>query len=87
VSGLGFVPSNSVALALEPHGAVAGTASALIGVMQFLVGALAAPLAGVAGESAVPMALGIVAFSAAALVTVRVLVGRSDAVERAHQAA
>lgn len=87
VAGLGFVPSNSVALALEPHGEVAGTASALIGVIQFLVGAVAAPIPGIAGASALPMALGIVGFAAAALVTVRVLVGRSDAVERAHQAA
>jgi DHA1 family bicyclomycin/chloramphenicol resistance-like MFS transporter len=87
VGGVGFVPSNSVALALEPHGADAGTASALIGVIQFLVGALAAPLAGVAGESAVPMALGMLGFSIAAVLALRVLVGASHRVEEARQAA
>jgi DHA1 family bicyclomycin/chloramphenicol resistance-like MFS transporter len=87
VAGLGFVPSNSVALALEPHAAEAGTASALIGVVQFLVGAVAAPVAGVAGASAVPMAVGMVAFSVAALVVLRVLVGPSHAVEQARQPA
>jgi DHA1 family bicyclomycin/chloramphenicol resistance-like MFS transporter len=87
VAGLGFVPSNSVTLALGPHAAEAGTASALIGVLQFLAGALAAPLPGLAGESAVPMAVGMVAFSVAALIVLRVLVGPSHAVEEARQAA
>jgi len=87
VGGLGFVPSNSVALALGPHGADAGTASALIGVIQFLIGAIAAPLAGVAGESAVPMAIGMLAFSGASLLTLRALVGRSHVVEQPRQAA
>lgn len=87
VGGLGFVASNSVALALEPHGADAGTASALIGVVQFLIGALAAPLAGVAGESAVPMAVEMVFFSLAAMLALRAIVGPSHAVEEARQAA
>jgi DHA1 family bicyclomycin/chloramphenicol resistance-like MFS transporter len=87
VAGLGFVPSNAVALALEPHAAEAGTASALIGVVQFLAGAIAAPLPGIAGESAVPMAVGMVAFAVAAIVVLRVLVGPSHAVEQARQPA
>ena len=86
VAGIGFVPSNAVALALEHHGADAGTASALIGVVQFLIGGLAAPLPGVAGATALPMALGVVGFATAALVTVRVVVG-SHAVEHRRQAA
>ena len=44
-----FVLPNTTALALADHAAVAGTASALLGVIQFMVGALAAPLVGVAG--------------------------------------
>ena len=75
VAGIGFVPSNGVALALEHHGADAGTASALIGVVQFTIGGLAAPLPGVAGATALPMALGVIGFAVAALVTVRVVVG------------
>ena len=49
VSSLAFVLPNATALALADHAAVAGTASALLGVIQFLVGAIAAPLVGVAG--------------------------------------
>jgi DHA1 family bicyclomycin/chloramphenicol resistance-like MFS transporter len=60
VASLGFVMPNATALALADHPHVAGSASALIGVLQFLVGAAVAPLAGVAGsESAVPMAVTI----------------------------
>lgn len=56
VSSLSFVLPNATALALAEHAAVAGTASALLGVIQFTVGAIAAPLVGVAGpDSAVPM--------------------------------
>ena len=56
VSGLAFVMPNATALALADHPAVAGTASALLGVIQFLIGAVSAPLVGVAGpDTAVPM--------------------------------
>jgi DHA1 family bicyclomycin/chloramphenicol resistance-like MFS transporter len=56
VSSIPFVLPNSTALALADHAAVAGTASALLGLIQFMVGALAAPLVGVAGpDTAVPM--------------------------------
>jgi DHA1 family bicyclomycin/chloramphenicol resistance-like MFS transporter len=58
VACAGFVMPNATALALADHGDVAGSASALLGVNQFLVGALVAPLVGIAGvETAVPMAL------------------------------
>jgi MFS transporter, DHA1 family, multidrug resistance protein len=88
VLGLGFVASNAVALALEPYGgAEAGTASALIGVIQFLIGALAAPLAGIAGESAVPMAVMTLVFATASIATLRAFVGWSDPVEEAREAA
>jgi DHA1 family bicyclomycin/chloramphenicol resistance-like MFS transporter len=88
VGGVGVIGSNAVALALEEHGgADAGTASALIGVVQFLIGAVAAPIAGVAGDSAVPMALGMAGFAVASLVALLALVGRSHAVEQARQAA
>ncbi|WP_344562296.1 multidrug effflux MFS transporter [Streptomyces axinellae] len=58
MAGMGLVMpnANSLALMRTPH--AAGSASALLGTTQFLVGALAAPLVGVAGEqTAVPMAL------------------------------
>ncbi|WP_173869452.1 multidrug effflux MFS transporter [Streptomyces albus subsp. chlorinus] len=66
MSGMGLIMpnSNSQALMRTPHSA--GSASALLGTSQFLVGAVASPLVGVAGErTAVPMAL--VQFSAVTL--------------------
>ena len=58
VASIGFVMPNATALALADHAEVAGSASALLGVNQFLVGAIVAPLVGIAGVStAVPMAL------------------------------
>jgi len=69
VSSLSFVLPNSTALALADHGDVAGTASALLGMGQFVIGALVAPLVGAAGtDSAVPMAVVMVSVALAALV-------------------
>ena len=53
----GFVMPNTTALAMAPHGAVAGSASALLGSIQFILGALAGTLVGVASNgTAVPLA-------------------------------
>ncbi len=72
VSSLAFVLPNATALALAEHASVAGTASALLGVMQFLVGAIAAPLVGVAGpDSAVPMGVVMALLAIGALVALR----------------
>jgi len=72
VSSLAFVLPNSTALALADHPEVAGTASALLGMGQFLIGALVAPLVGAAGtDSAVPMAVVMVTVALAALVARR----------------
>jgi MFS transporter, DHA1 family, multidrug resistance protein len=76
VSSIPFVLPNSTALALADHAAVAGTASALLGLIQFMVGALAAPLVGVAGpDTAVPMAV-IMALLAIGGLTAQQLAGR-----------
>jgi DHA1 family bicyclomycin/chloramphenicol resistance-like MFS transporter len=73
VSGLSFVMPNATALALAEHPEVAGSASALLGVMQFLIGAIAAPLVGVAGpDTAVPMGVVMAAFALSALLAQRV---------------
>jgi len=72
VSSLSFVLPNSTALALADHASVAGTASALLGVMQFSVGALVAPLVGAGGtDSAVPMAAIMTAVALGGLVALR----------------
>jgi DHA1 family bicyclomycin/chloramphenicol resistance-like MFS transporter len=58
VSSVGLVQPNSTTLAMAPHPHVAGSASALLGVLQSSGGALVAPLVGVAGtDSAVPLAI------------------------------
>jgi MFS transporter, DHA1 family, multidrug resistance protein len=63
VSCNGLIFPNLTALAMTDHPEVAGSASALIGVVQFLLGAAAAPLAGLAGSSsALPMAITIAVF-------------------------
>jgi DHA1 family bicyclomycin/chloramphenicol resistance-like MFS transporter len=68
VSSLSFVLPNSTALALADHPEVAGTASALLGVGQFLIGAIVAPLVGAGGTaSAVPMAAVMTGAALAAL--------------------
>jgi len=57
VIGVGFVLPNATTLTLADHPEHAGSASALLGTAQFLVGAGTAPLVGIAGgRSAVPMA-------------------------------
>jgi DHA1 family bicyclomycin/chloramphenicol resistance-like MFS transporter len=68
MSSLAFGSTNATALALADHAAVAGTASALLGVSQFFVGGLAAPLVGIAGTaSALPMAIVMLSLGTAAL--------------------
>src|SRR3954447_26327921 len=72
VSSLSFVLPNSTALALANHAEVAGTASALLGVIQFLVGAVSAPVVGAAGTtSAVPMAAVMTVLAFCALIARR----------------
>ncbi|MFD7440792.1 multidrug effflux MFS transporter [Streptomyces sp. NPDC059909] len=54
--GLAMPNTNAQALMRTPH--AAGSASALLGTSSFLIGAVASPLVGIAGEAtAVPMAL------------------------------
>jgi DHA1 family bicyclomycin/chloramphenicol resistance-like MFS transporter len=49
VSPVGIVGPDATALALADHPSIASAASALLGVAQFLIGAVAAPLVGLAG--------------------------------------
>ena len=73
VSSVGIVIPNATALALTDYPHAAGSAAAVLGTAQFVVGGAAAPLVGAAGrETAVPMALLIALFGTAALVAVGV---------------
>ena len=84
VSSVGIVLPNGTALALAGQGAVAGSASALLGLSQFAFGALIPPLVSTGGATALAMALTILgvalAGGVAALFLPRRTVGRSVAV-------
>jgi len=51
----GLALPNAPALALGRHGEAAGTAAALLGAVQFGVGAIVSPLVGILGNNAVAM--------------------------------
>lgn len=80
VASLGFVMPNATSLALSDHPRIAGSASALLGVLQYAIGAAAAPLVGLGGQSAVPMAVVIAACGITAL-AIGVLIAPRTAVE------
>jgi DHA1 family bicyclomycin/chloramphenicol resistance-like MFS transporter len=75
LAAVGLALPNAPALALSRHGEAAGTAAALLGAVQFGVGALAAPLVGVLGTGATGMALviagGMIASNVVLLLVVR----------------
>lgn len=68
LGAMGFVMPNAPAMALNRHGEVAGTASALLGACQFGLGALIAPLVGLLGNDGPAMAIIMTAGAAIALV-------------------
>ena len=79
VASLGLIMGNASALALAETPRSTGTASALMGAMQFTLGALASPLVGLAGQhSALPMALVMVAAAVLAIICFTTL-ARSEA--------
>ena len=83
VSSMGFVMPNATVLALTRHPEAAGAASATLGVMQFTVGAVSAPLVGVAGDhNAVPMAVLIFVLAAGSFASFALLTGRTETVTR-----
>ncbi|WP_298831457.1 multidrug effflux MFS transporter [uncultured Planococcus sp.] len=58
ITSIGVVGTAAFTLAMESQGHVAGSASALLGLLPFILGAATAPLVGIAGEdTAVPMGL------------------------------
>ena len=71
----GLALPNAPALALSRHGEAAGTAAALLGAVQFGVGALVSPLVGILGNNAPAMAA-VVASGMVLALAVLVLVVR-----------
>lgn len=77
VSTIGWVNPNATAIALAGHARHAATASGLLGTVQFSLAVVAAPLTGVMGASALPLALVMLVLTATALAVVPVLLRRA----------
>ncbi|MET3429827.1 DHA1 family bicyclomycin/chloramphenicol resistance-like MFS transporter [Actinoplanes tereljensis] len=75
---VGLAMPNAPAIALSRHGEAAGTAAALLGAVQFGIGALAAPLVGVFGGDATSMAIVVFGGMAAATITLYAVVRPRD---------
>lgn len=77
----GLALPNTPALALTRHGEAAGTAAAMLGFVQFGVGAVVAPLVGLLGsDSAVPMGAVMLAVTLLALALMFGVVRRDETV-------
>ncbi|AMG98849.1 MFS transporter [Serratia liquefaciens] len=74
VAVIGIVGPTASSLAMQSQGDKAGSASALIGVSMFALGACSVPLTGLGGTSSVSMALTIVGCYAIAIVLFKLLV-------------
>jgi DHA1 family bicyclomycin/chloramphenicol resistance-like MFS transporter len=75
LASAGLALPNAPALAMSQHGEAAGTAAAMLGAVQFGVGALSAPLVGTLGTGAVAMAI-VIAIGMVAAVAVLLVVAR-----------
>ncbi|MEC1347370.1 multidrug effflux MFS transporter [Bacillus haynesii] len=78
VSCIGIVTTTSGSLAMQSQGKSAGSASALLGLLPFILGAAAAPLVGIGGShTALPMAVVILFCNISALACFNMLVRRA----------
>lgn len=80
--GFGAVMGNAAALALEPHREIAGTASALLGAANFVLGGLVPPLVSAGGTGGPVMGLTMTIAGAAALGTLVVATRRRKVARR-----
>jgi DHA1 family bicyclomycin/chloramphenicol resistance-like MFS transporter len=87
VASIGLILPNATALALAGHPRVAGSASGLLGVLQFIVGAATAPLVGIAGtHTALPMATMIALLGIGGALSATVLATPPAGIPRAARA-
>jgi DHA1 family bicyclomycin/chloramphenicol resistance-like MFS transporter len=70
----GLALPNAPALAMSRHGEAAGSAAALLGAVQFGVGAVAAPVVGLLGTGSVAMAVVVAGGMVAAMIVLLVVV-------------
>jgi DHA1 family bicyclomycin/chloramphenicol resistance-like MFS transporter len=77
IASVGLISPNTTAIAMEPHGQIAGSASALLGTLQFILGAGVGALVGALyNGTALPMAAAIAACELAALAVFYMLAAR-----------
>jgi MFS transporter, DHA1 family, multidrug resistance protein len=77
IGSVGCIMPNTPALALTRHGESAGTAAAMLGAAQFVIGGLAAPLVGAFGDGS-PVPMGAVMTGALLLAGILMLTGVRD---------
>ncbi|MDN3015901.1 Bcr/CflA family multidrug efflux MFS transporter [Paenibacillus sp. BSR1-1] len=79
VGSISIIGTTCFALAIETQGHIAGSASALLGLLPFVLGSLSAPLVGIAGAyTGVPMGLVIFCSSFLAFLSYYVLVRKAS---------
>ncbi|QJD86509.1 multidrug effflux MFS transporter [Cohnella herbarum] len=79
VSSVGIVSATGFSLAMRNHGHTAGSASALLGLLSFLLGGAVAPIVGIAGSTnALPMGIIIAVTDIAAIVCYFVMIRRYE---------
>lgn len=79
VSSVGMVSTSSFSLGMQRQGNSAGSASAFLGLLPFIGGAIVSPLVGIAGDqTAWPMGIIIVFCSSIALVIFMLIVRKSE---------
>jgi DHA1 family bicyclomycin/chloramphenicol resistance-like MFS transporter len=77
VSSIGVISTTTTSLSLQDQGKSAGSASALLGMLSFIFGGVAAPLVGLGGETtAVPLAAVMLLMVALAVVSFILLTGQ-----------
>jgi len=74
VFAIGIISPNSASLAMQSQGKSAGSASALLGVSMFALGAISVPITGIGGTSALSMGLTIMGCYALAIIMFTTLV-------------
>jgi DHA1 family bicyclomycin/chloramphenicol resistance-like MFS transporter len=80
VASMGLISPNAVALALQDHPKIAGSASGLMGVLQFLIGGIVSPLVGIGGSSSAwPLAVVMAVVSVGGLLIFTLLTGPKTA--------
>jgi DHA1 family bicyclomycin/chloramphenicol resistance-like MFS transporter len=81
VSSVGVVSTSTFSLAMQNQGKAAGSASALLGLLSFVFGGIAAPLVGVAGnDSDLPLGIVVAVAEAGAVLSYVLLARRSGRV-------